>query len=102
MTGVASRWRCSTWSSSGTRGLVIWLGRRTSPPGTAASSNSLADCLERQGKYAEALRLYQNALEINRKALGAGHPDTARSYFGLAACLDAQGKQAQALPIVLK
>src|SRR5262249_53077343 len=48
---------------------------------------------------ARALPLYEKGLDINRTALGEGHPRTAGSYNNLASCLKARGRHAEALPL---
>ena len=48
-------------------------------PDTAASLNNLAGLLHAQGDYARAKPLYERALAIREKALGAEHPDTGAS-----------------------
>ena len=49
--------------------------------------------------YAEARPLYERALAIREKVLGAEHPDTATSLNNLAALLQAQGDLAGARPL---
>jgi CHAT domain-containing protein/tetratricopeptide (TPR) repeat protein len=56
----------------------------------------LANVYQGQGKYPQAEGLYQRALAINEKALGADHPDVASPLIGLANVYTAQGKYAQA------
>src|SRR5581483_5181784 len=68
-------------------------------PQTAISYTGLALCLHAQGKYADALPLFQKSLAICQKVLGEQHPNTATSYTNLASCLDEQGKHAEALPL---
>lgn len=47
-----------------------------SHPNTLSSADSLADLYERQGRYEEALPLYQECLEKRKVILGESHPDT--------------------------
>jgi tetratricopeptide (TPR) repeat protein len=51
-----------------------------------------------QGKYSQAQPLYEKALEIDLRLLGAEHPDTATSHSGVAFNLFNQGKYAAAQP----
>ncbi|WP_394796651.1 tetratricopeptide repeat protein [Armatimonas sp.] len=53
----------------------------------------------RQADYASALPLYERALAISKKALGADHPDTATSLNNLAALYQTQGDYSSALPL---
>jgi tetratricopeptide (TPR) repeat protein len=69
-------------------------------PDVARSLNNLADLYERQGRYAEALPLFQRALAIRERAAGPDHPDTATSMNNLAAFYHASGRPADALPLV--
>ena len=48
-------------------------------PDTAGSYDNVASCLSIQGKFAEALPLYQKALALRLKMLGKQHPATASS-----------------------
>ena len=52
------------------------------------------------GAYAEARPLYERALAIREKVLGAEHPDTATSLNNLAILLRAQGDLAAARPLL--
>lgn len=45
-------------------------------PDTALTLNNLAMLYSNQGKYEEAVPLYQRALAISEKALGPEHPNT--------------------------
>lgn len=62
--------------------------------------NQTAYFLQDQAQYPQALPLYQRALAIREKVLGAEHPDTASSLNNLAALYDTQGDYAQALPLL--
>jgi CHAT domain-containing protein/tetratricopeptide (TPR) repeat protein len=63
---------------------------------TATRVNQSATDLVRQGKYAEAERLFRQALEIRRRVQGEDHPDTATACDNLASSLTDQGKFAEA------
>lgn len=54
---------------------------------------------ERKAEYARALPLYQQALAIRQKVLGAEHPDTANSLNNLALLYETQGQYDLALPM---
>ena len=56
----------------------------------AFSVNSLGLLHHAMGEYAIALPLFQRALAIRKKALGAGHPDMATSLNNLALVCTAQ------------
>jgi len=60
---------------------------------------SEAQQLESQARYAQALPIRKEMLEICRKVLGEDHPLTATSYNNVAYNLDAQGKAAEAGPL---
>ena len=47
-------------------------------PDTAQSLDNLAHCYADQGKYKEAEPLYQRALAICERVMGADHPETKR------------------------
>ena len=49
--------------------------------------------------YSEARPLFERALAIREKALGAEHPDTATSLNNLAGLLQSQGDLAGASPL---
>ena len=67
----------------------------------AGALNNLALVYRTQGKYAEALPVFEKALEIRKRLLG-DHPTTAISYNNVAMSLNAQGKYAEALPLLEK
>jgi tetratricopeptide (TPR) repeat protein len=58
--------------------------------------------LNAQGKYAQALPLFEKALEIRRRLLGDDHPAIATGYNNVAANLNTQGKYAAAQPLYEK
>ena len=101
-----------TWpSSTGTRGSTSKPSRSSSAPWpsentcwepstpTPRSLNNLALLYRNQGKYEQAEPLYQRALAIRERVLGAEHPDTARSLNNLALLYRNQGKDEQAEPL---
>ena len=55
-----------------------------------------------QGRYAEAQRLYEKALEIDRRLLTDDDVGTATDYNNLGMNLDSQGKYAEAQPLYEK
>ena len=65
----------------------------------AQSLYDLANVYDNQGKYDEALLLYQRSLTIREKVLGSEHPDTAESLNNLANLYHEQGMCADALPL---
>jgi tetratricopeptide (TPR) repeat protein len=65
----------------------------------ASQEENAALKLDDQGKYPEAGRLFQKALDIFRKVVGEDHPVTARGYGSVARNLDAQGRHAEAEPL---
>jgi tetratricopeptide (TPR) repeat protein len=56
--------------------------------------------LRRSGRYAEARPLFERALEIRERVLGADHPQTATSLNNLAALFKNQGAYAEARPLI--
>jgi tetratricopeptide (TPR) repeat protein len=50
-----------------------------------------------QGEYQEAIRFYENALEIRQNALPANHPDLAVSYSNIGLVYDNLGEYSKAL-----
>jgi len=69
---------------------------------SSRTMNEQAETLLAQGKYAQALPLFEKALEINRRLLTDEHPDTAVTYGNVAKDLYAQGKYTQAQPLFEK
>ena len=65
----------------------------------ARSLNDLGVVYYAQGKYAEAVPLYERALVIQGKILGREHPDVALTLNNLAALYHAQGKYYKAEPL---
>jgi CHAT domain-containing protein len=68
----------------------------------AQKLNQQAIELYQQGKYAEAIPLLQQALEIRKKVLGLEHPHTATSLNNLAFLYQAQGNYSAAEPLYLQ
>jgi CHAT domain-containing protein len=68
----------------------------------ATTLNNLGVVYRALRKYAQAEGLYQRALAIREKALGAGHPYVATTLHNLANVYQAQGNYAQALPFSRK
>jgi tetratricopeptide (TPR) repeat protein len=69
---------------------------------TAEAARLLNQCgyfLNERARYGEALPLYERALAIREKALGAEHPWTATSLNNLAALYKAQGEYGKAEPL---
>ena len=73
-----------------TSALAIW-ERALGPdhPHVAIGLNNLAFLCMEQGKYAEALPLYERAVSIAEAALGPEHPNTKVLRKNLKACQDA-------------
>ena len=55
-----------------------------------------------QGKYDEALAMYEKALSIRLKKLGDDHPDVATTYNNMAVVYMNQGKYEEALAMYEK
>jgi len=62
--------------------------------------HNLANCLNNQGRFAEADKLYRQTLEIYRRVLGEEHPDTLGSMNDMAMVLDSQGHYAEAEKLI--
>ena len=56
----------------------------------------------KQGKYEEALAMYEKALSIKLKKLGDDHPDVATTYNNMANVYNKQGKNDEALAMYEK
>ncbi len=61
------------------------------PSQLATTISGLATNLGEQGRYAEALQLHQQALELRRKLFGDSHPDVAISLSNIGFVLGRQG-----------
>jgi tetratricopeptide (TPR) repeat protein len=72
------------------------LSLRPADPGLL---NGMASALMHAGDYVAAEPLYQQALAIQEKALGADHPDMATSLDNLAALYRREGRYAEAEPL---
>jgi len=62
----------------------------------------LADRWNKQGRYQEAGRLYEQLLAVRRESLGEEHPDVATSYNNLAYLYNSQGRYQDAEPLYIK
>ena len=65
----------------------ILLEKTTAPHERANIYNPLARSMEQQGKYTDAVRTYEKALEIRQKTLPPNHPDLATSYNNIGVCI---------------
>ena len=61
--------------------------------------NNLAMVYKAQGRYAEAVELYQRALKFDLKSFGEDHPKVARTRNNLAKIYDAQGRYEEAIEL---
>ena len=66
-------------------------------PDVASSLNNLAALYQFQGRYAEALPLYQQALEMTKRLFVGDHPNIATSLNNLAVLLAATHRYSEAL-----
>ena len=66
----------------------------------ARDLNNLALLYYAQGRYEQALPLYQRALKITEKALGPDHPLVATGLNNLAGLYYARGRYEEALPLL--
>jgi pentatricopeptide repeat protein len=66
-------------------------------PETLGSVQNLANAYSKQGRYAEAEKLYEETLEIERRVLGQDHPDTLASMYNLACVAARRGNREHAL-----
>ena len=64
-------------------------------PAVGAVTGNLALSVDKQGRIAEARRLYETALKASARLRGEGHPDTAVACNNLAGCLDGQALYAE-------
>lgn len=58
-------------------------------PDVAQSLNNLALLYDAQGKYSEAVLLFQRAVQIAEKSLGSNHPNTKIFKENLKVCQEA-------------
>ena len=70
-----------------------------SHPRVASTLNNLAIVYKNQGRYGDAIPLYQRALAINEKALGTSHPQVAGVLGNLASAYKRQGRYGDAIPL---
>ena len=75
----------------------ILLEKTTAPRERASIYHYLAQSMEHQGKYIDALRTYEKALEICQKTLPLNHRDLATSYGNIANVYDEMGEYSKAL-----
>jgi tetratricopeptide (TPR) repeat protein len=66
-------------------------------PDTLASMNNLAESYHDSSRFADALRLHEQTLELRRARLGLDHPDTLTSMHNLADCYAQLSRPAEAL-----
>jgi serine/threonine protein kinase/tetratricopeptide (TPR) repeat protein len=66
---------------------------------TLASMNSLANSYRDLGRYADALKLYEETLTLSRAKLGPHHPQTLASMNNLATSYGALGRHTDALKL---
>jgi tetratricopeptide (TPR) repeat protein len=59
----------------------------------------MANALNKQGKYEEAIGIYGEVLSIRERVLGAEHPSTLTTRHNMADVLDSQGEYEEALGI---
>jgi len=75
---------------------------RRNPQDEASLLNELAETHYAMARYSEAEPLYERALAIREKVLGAEHPDTAQSLNNLAVLYYNQGRYAEAEPLYVR
>jgi tetratricopeptide (TPR) repeat protein/tRNA A-37 threonylcarbamoyl transferase component Bud32 len=68
-------------------------------PDTLQSMNDLALCYDALGRHADALKLLDETLALQRAKLGPDHPDTLRSMHNLAGSYYALGRYSEALKL---
>ncbi|KAF8473485.1 hypothetical protein BDZ91DRAFT_714700 [Kalaharituber pfeilii] len=68
-------------------------------PSTVDTINNIAVVYKQQGKYSQALELYQRTLAGREKSLGVDHPSTLDTVHGMAIVYEEQGKYSQALEL---
>ena len=59
---------------------------------TLVDSGRLAVCLDQQGRYTEAIKLYKEVLKIDRKVHGLGNRETLGTKCNLANALSSDGQ----------
>jgi tetratricopeptide (TPR) repeat protein len=68
----------------------------------ARQLNELAQVYYSQGKYDEAIKLYLEAIEIDKKTIGIEHPNYAICLNNLAMVYNSQGKYDEAIKLYLE
>ena len=61
---------------------------------------NLAESLQLQKHYGEALEVFRRSREIDEKALGPGHPKLAYDFQGIGTVLLEMGRAAEAVPVL--
>ena len=98
---------CDTINSMVFELLRDWVVATTRQHMTTASNeeerlrlmNALGRLYEDQGKYDEALPLYEECLQVSKEVLGDRHPNTLGSINNLAMLYKSQGEYSKALPL---
>jgi hypothetical protein len=62
--------------------------------------NHVASSYADLGRHADALKLYEETLTVQKAKLGPDHPDTLASMGGVATCLVHLDRSAEALPVI--
>jgi CHAT domain-containing protein/tetratricopeptide (TPR) repeat protein len=83
-------------------GVPVWADTKDQEIKHAFDLNSQAIALDQQGKYPEALPLYQRSLEIYEKEFGHDHVNTAIAYDNLAWLYSRLSQYDKALPLFQK
>ncbi len=68
----------------------------------ARQLNNLASVYRSQGKYDEAIKLFLEAIEIDKKTIGIEHPEYAEYLNNLAGVYQSQGKYDEAIKLYLE
>ena len=87
-----------TMARSATDGLKLTLG--PDHPDTLRSMNDLALSYSALGRHADALKLNEETLALQKAKLGPDHPDTLASMNGLALSYLADGRRGEALSLL--
>ncbi len=72
--------------------------RGSNDESTLNIANNLANCINDQGRHAEAEVLLRQALDGRQRVLGFSHPLTLDSINNLSVCINAQGRYIEAEP----
>jgi len=62
--------------------------------------NNLANSYYALGRHADALKLYEETLALQKAKLGSDHPETLKSMANLALCLVKLDRSSEAMPII--